>query len=234
MILRKASLILLLCAGCCVAAAPVAEARPRRRSPGHRVSKRKLKRQARRLFVQGRRYFRLGRFKEALVKFTRAYEILPLPAFLYNIGQCHRMLKRHGKAIFFYKGYLSGKPDARNRAAVEDFIRRCEQQIELARRKAREAAQERAAAERARQEEARRLRLAELRLKQQQEETRRQRLLAQHPPAGPRPWYKKWWFWTAVGAAVAAALAGGLAAGLYVKTETVPPSGSLGHVDLRF
>jgi tetratricopeptide (TPR) repeat protein len=74
--------------------------------------------------------YRLARFTEALAEYTRAYELYPVPALLFNIGQCHRNLKAYGKAIFFFEGYLRDAPRATNRALVEDLIR--ESKAELA------------------------------------------------------------------------------------------------------
>jgi tetratricopeptide (TPR) repeat protein len=74
--------------------------------------------------------YRLARFPEALARYTRAYELYPVPALLFNIGQCHRNLKDYGKAIFFFEGYLRDAPTATNRALVEDLIR--ESRAELA------------------------------------------------------------------------------------------------------
>jgi len=74
--------------------------------------------------------YRLARFTEALAEYTRAYELYPVPALLFNIAQCHRNLKNYGKAIFFFEGYLRDAPKATNRALVEDLIR--ESRAELA------------------------------------------------------------------------------------------------------
>jgi tetratricopeptide (TPR) repeat protein len=67
--------------------------------------------------------FKLARFGEALDKYARAYELYPVPGLLFNIGQCHRLLKHHAKAIFFFEGYLRDEPAASNRPLVEDLIR---------------------------------------------------------------------------------------------------------------
>jgi tetratricopeptide (TPR) repeat protein len=73
--------------------------------------------------------YRLGRFAEALEGYTRAYELYPVAPLLFNIGQCHRALAHHAKAIFFFEGYLRDAPTATNRALVEDLIR--EARVEL-------------------------------------------------------------------------------------------------------
>ena len=81
--------------------------------------------------------YRLGRFAAALEKYTRAYELYPVPELLFNIAQCHKNLKDFAKAIFFYEGYLRDAPNAANRALVQDLIR--ESSAELAKATPREA-----------------------------------------------------------------------------------------------
>jgi tetratricopeptide (TPR) repeat protein len=74
--------------------------------------------------------YRLGRFADALAKYTRAYELYPVPELLFNIAQCHRNLKNYDKAIFFFEGYLRDLPQAPNHDLVIDLIR--ESKAELA------------------------------------------------------------------------------------------------------
>jgi tetratricopeptide (TPR) repeat protein len=50
--------------------------------------------------------YKLARFEQALAEYSRAYELYPTPALLFNLGQCHRNLKNHERAIFFFEGYL--------------------------------------------------------------------------------------------------------------------------------
>ncbi|HUB08129.1 MAG TPA: tetratricopeptide repeat protein [Myxococcales bacterium] len=63
-----------------------------------------------------------GDFEKALNDAQRAYELDPLPALLFNLGQCHRALHHWERAEFYYRGYLRRRPDAKNRAAVEGLI----------------------------------------------------------------------------------------------------------------
>ena len=76
--------------------------------------------------------YRLARFTEALGEYTKAYELYPVPALLFNIGQCHRNLKEYGKAIFFFEGYLRDAPAATNRKLVEELIREAQAEIDKA------------------------------------------------------------------------------------------------------
>ena len=56
--------------------------------------------------------YNVGHFEQALDLYSRAYQALPTPALLFDIGQCHRMLGNGERAIFFFQGYLRDKPDA--------------------------------------------------------------------------------------------------------------------------
>jgi len=99
--------------------AATAEAAPRKAAPAHDQKQEKA---ARAHFERAEKAFNLGRFDEALAGYQSAYEALPLPAFLFNIAQCHRNLRNREQAVFFYQRYLSLAPDAPNRPVVEELI----------------------------------------------------------------------------------------------------------------
>ena len=63
-----------------------------------------------------------GEFQKSLEDSTHAFELDPLPAFLFNVAQCHRALHHWEKAEFFYRRYLAHVPKARNRRTVEALI----------------------------------------------------------------------------------------------------------------
>ena len=77
---------------------------------------------ARKAFQDGKRYYNLYQYVEALDAFKRAYWNYEEPTFLYNIAQCHRALKHKSEAIEFYRSYLRNAPDAPNRVEVERII----------------------------------------------------------------------------------------------------------------
>ncbi len=77
---------------------------------------------AKTLFAQGNQHYALGEFVSALEFYRRAYRIKPLPAFLFNIAQCHRKLGQHHEAVTMYQSYLAGVPDAQNKALVESLM----------------------------------------------------------------------------------------------------------------
>ena len=66
--------------------------------------------------------FNLGRFEEAAVDYQAAYEAEPLPAFLFNIGQCHRNLGNYERAQFYFRRYLELDPRSPNRSDAEHLI----------------------------------------------------------------------------------------------------------------
>ncbi len=74
------------------------------------------------LFERGNQHYNLGEFAIALDNYKRAYRVKALPAFLFNIAQCHRKLDQHREAVAMYQSYLVGVPDAPNKKMVESLI----------------------------------------------------------------------------------------------------------------
>lgn len=118
--------------------------------------------------------FKLAHFQEALDLYTQAYEAFPAPAFLFNLGQCHKNLGHSERALFFFQGYLRDKPDASNRRAVEVLIAESNTALEAQR-----AAEAVALAEQQR--------LEELRAEKQAAEARAAAEQARRAVAGPSP-----------------------------------------------
>jgi tetratricopeptide (TPR) repeat protein len=79
-------------------------------------------RPGRELFERAETKFNVGRFDEALVDYQAAYDVEPLPAFLFNIGQCYRNLGNYERAQFFFRRYTALEPRSPNRAAAERLI----------------------------------------------------------------------------------------------------------------
>jgi tetratricopeptide (TPR) repeat protein len=77
--------------------------------------------------------YNVGRFQQALELYTKAYERLPKPALLFNIGQCHRLLGHYEQALFFYHGYLREQPEASNHALAEQHIEESQRALDAQR-----------------------------------------------------------------------------------------------------
>ncbi len=77
---------------------------------------------ARAEFEKGQRQYDLGRFDRAIDHYARAYEALPLPAFLFNIAQSHRQLTRYKEAAFFYRRYLDLAQNPQNAPLARQLL----------------------------------------------------------------------------------------------------------------
>jgi tetratricopeptide (TPR) repeat protein len=77
---------------------------------------------AQQLFRQGLEAFEKGRHDAAVKDFGAAYELLPLPEFLFNIALAYRMDGKCRQARLAYQRYLEVRPNAPNRAKVEQRI----------------------------------------------------------------------------------------------------------------
>ena len=75
------------------------------------------------LFAEANQHYSLGEFDKAMVSYSLAYRIKPLPAFLFNVAQCHRKLGHFKEAIAMYQNYLVGVPNAPNKDVVDSLIK---------------------------------------------------------------------------------------------------------------
>jgi hypothetical protein len=88
---------------------------------------------ARALYDEGMKFYNTGDFPVALESFKAAYFAKPDPIFLFNMGQCYRMMGDAEGSARQYRAYLRQRPDAPNHDDVERFIHDAE---ETMRRKA--------------------------------------------------------------------------------------------------
>jgi len=156
--------------------------------------------QAKQHFLKGSQHYVQHRYKEALGEFQAALKLERRASTLLNIAQCYRQLDRPKQAVAYYRAYLSawkksnpGKPPGQAPFYIE-----VNQHITTLSRKTRSgdeagAGQAPAAAV-----------------------TRPGSSKSATPATAQTttPLYKKWWFWTIVGAVVVGAAAAGTAAAL--------------------
>src|SRR5688500_3917367 len=81
---------------------------------------------ARAHYQRGRQLYDAGDYRAAIAEFASADKIAPSPLLEYNIALCHERLGEKSEAVRRYRAYLDRVPDATNRAAVEDKIRKLE------------------------------------------------------------------------------------------------------------
>jgi tetratricopeptide (TPR) repeat protein len=78
---------------------------------------------AKAVFGEANQHYSLGEFDKAMDSYSLAYRIKALPAFLFNIAQCHRKLGHYKEAIAMYQNYLTGVPNAPNKDVVDSLIK---------------------------------------------------------------------------------------------------------------
>lgn len=173
------------------------------------------------LFERAEANFNRGKFEEARADYQAAYDVEPLPAFLFNIGQCYRNLGDYERAQFFFHRYTVLDPRSPNRGAAERLI------AEMNR-----LADERRARDRG---ESIAVNVATPlpapALGAQADRSAGGAVLAPtvQTTAGPAPapLYRRTWFWVAVGGTVVL----GAAAAIALSHDT--PSGTLPVIDAR-
>jgi len=78
--------------------------------------------EARASYEDGKALYEDGMYEEALAAFERAHALLPRPAFLFNIAQCHMQEQRYERAAAYYEKFLEQDPKTPHRAVVLDLI----------------------------------------------------------------------------------------------------------------
>ena len=86
--------------------------------------------EARRHYEEGTKAYNLGEYPRAIAEFKAAYNAKPDPLLLYNIAQSFRLGGDAAQALFFYRSFLRNMPEASNRKEVEGRIRTLEKQVE--------------------------------------------------------------------------------------------------------
>ena len=158
--------------------------------------------QAREYFERGEAFFKLEKYKEALAQYEQGYLAKADASFLYNSAQCHRLMGDKPAALRFYKRFLNEATHVPNRPVVEQHIKDLESSL------ADEAIPAPPPPE-------------PLPTAPQPAPTPPSLVAqptpppAESPARGEQPIYKKWWFWTIIGAV---AVGGGV--GAYLATRS--------------
>lgn len=97
--------------------------------PGDPAPSGDAKAEAKKHYEAGLTHYNLGEWDAAITEFRTAYGLSQAPGLLFNIAQSFRLKKDFEQASYFYKTYLRLKPDAPNRADVEQRIAEMEKSI---------------------------------------------------------------------------------------------------------
>jgi hypothetical protein len=73
---------------------------------------------AKEMFKQGAERFERGDYSGAIHDFESADQLIPRPAFSFNLAKAYDKLKEPGKAIFYYHQYLERDPHAQDQKVV--------------------------------------------------------------------------------------------------------------------
>jgi hypothetical protein len=193
--------------------------------------------EARRLFQQAELSFNVGKFAEALTDYQAAYEAKPLPGFLFNIAQCYRNMGDYERARFFFRRYMTLEPRSPNRRRVEALIDEMSRKLDEKAAAAPVAPPSPTAEADARPPteapvsspppvEAQPVPVAPA---PPALETPAPSIVVVAEPPPAHPVWKRWWFWTGVGAVVA----GGAVAAFFLTRPEIRAPGTLEPIDGR-
>src|SRR5687767_8586172 len=79
--------------------------------------------QARAAYERGDALFLAGKYEDALIELTRAYELSKAPELLFNIAQAQRLGGHCREAVVAYETYLQRAPKGRRRADAQGFLK---------------------------------------------------------------------------------------------------------------
>jgi tetratricopeptide (TPR) repeat protein len=159
-------------------------------------------------------HFHLDEYDQAIEAWEAGFRIRPVPEFLYNIAQAHRLAKRPDKALKFYGKFLQVAPNAPNRAEVERHMTALERQVRENNNAATTPSTTHEPTPPTTQPETTAPTPPATPPPSATPEPAATQLVATPPPK--KPLYKKGWFWGVIGGTVAAAVIVGVTVGILV------------------
>ena len=85
---------------------------------------------AQKRYKVGEQLYAISQYSKALVEFTEAYRLYPVPAMLFNIARCHEVTANLKDALKYYKLYLQKVPTSPKRSLVEARIKSLEARLQ--------------------------------------------------------------------------------------------------------
>ena len=80
---------------------------------------------AKELFREADRHFKLGEYREAIPLYREAHKVMNLPAFLFNLGQCHYHLGECDQASAQVEQHLAAQPGSPHADAINEMMASC-------------------------------------------------------------------------------------------------------------
>ena len=178
------------------------------------------KARAREHYQRGLTHYDIKEYGEALAEFKNAYREVQDPAFLFNIAQCYRKLGQDVEALDYYRNYVRRFPNAPNRTEVDRRIVEIERELETKPRtttppptEPRPDARAGGAVTPITPPPSTGTAGGAAPPLTQPQPGPSATIVTTGEPGGDRgeaPIYKRWWFWTGVGAVVAGAVVAGI------------------------
>jgi tetratricopeptide (TPR) repeat protein len=84
---------------------------------------------ARAQYVKAQAAYDGGDYRGALQRFAAAYAEKPVPALLFNIGQCHRKLGELDEAAKVYRAFLAAQPDSPHAQQARSLLAQVDSEI---------------------------------------------------------------------------------------------------------
>lgn len=166
-------------------------------------------------FAQAQSAYDVGEFEKAARLYQDAYELEPLPAFLFDIAQCHRQLGQYGKAAFFYRRFATRVPELDGPERLQKLI------AEMERKEADRVARLKAGSPAA----------APVLLPAVAAAGTLGPVLVVREGEPSVPLYQRWWVWAGAGAITVSAVAAAVAVGIASRPQRDPPR--YGKLDAR-
>jgi tetratricopeptide (TPR) repeat protein len=184
-----------------------------------------LKDQAKRDVAAGLEAQKNGRYDDAIALYKKAYDAVPHPEILYDLGQASRLKGDAGAAIGYYRRYLAVEPNGRVAKDAAKYLAQVEKTFKDD--QARKAEQDKAAEAAKQAEEARKAEEAKQKAEEARqaeaarkaEEVKRAELAPRPPPVDTTPRSHRTVYAIAVASVGGAAVIGGLVAGSLAKSK---------------
>lgn len=175
--------------------------------------------QARTWFRRGNVEYQRENYQQALEHYLRALEYETRSSTLFNIGQCFRQLDQPAEAISYYQRYLDVAEQERpgNKARYHDDVQKhlAElQQVLAAKQKAKELETQHSAPTSVP------LAIAPPTVTNTESMATQVRASSTEETSINKPFYRRWWFWTVIGATVVTGVTIGILASQSSETIT--------------